>query len=62
MLNSSKSKEKEYKFIRISKSHYDILNNLGKTTKDSFDSVLGRIFQENGLSGFLASDEGDKAE
>lgn len=61
LLNSSKYTEKEYKFIRISKRHYDILNELGKT-KDSFDSVLGKIFEQNGLVGIVISDEGEKPE
>jgi hypothetical protein len=53
--------EKPYKLIRISAENWEILNSYGKIN-DTFNTVLTRIFEENGLLGIVGTVEGEKAE
>lgn len=53
--------EKPYKLIRISPENWEILNSRGKLN-DTFNTVLTRIFEENGLLGIATTGEGEKAE
>jgi hypothetical protein len=53
--------DKPYKLIRISPENWEILNSHGKIN-DTFNTVLTRIFEENGLLGIVGTVEGEKAE
>lgn len=50
--------EKPYKLIRISPENWKILNSRGKIN-ETFNTVLTRIFEENGLLGIATTDEGE---
>ena len=39
-------KPQEYRTIKVSRSHYDKLAELG-TVRDSFDKVIGRLLENN---------------
>lgn len=52
--------EKPYKLIRISPENWEILNSRGKIN-ETFNTVLTRIFEENGLVGIATTNEGEKA-
>ena len=52
--------EKPFKLIRISPENWEILNSRGKMN-ETFNTVLTRIFEENGLLGIVSTNEGKRA-
>ena len=50
-----KQREKQFKLIRIDQRNYEILNSLGKTS-DTFNTVLTKIFEQNGLLGIVTTE------